>query len=88
MTDTIDISPATVAAMLEGVTPGPWSTDEGGEVHASGSTIFAWPNFVDQENPQIWKNMEFAAWAREAVPALVARLAEVDRWVKIERMKR
>jgi len=31
-------------------TPGDWSTDEGGEVHQHGSTIFAWPQYSDQSD--------------------------------------
>lgn len=78
MTDKINISAEAVAAMLNGVTPGPWA--------AAG-------RFVDTHVLQIADlnagrtghedaNTRFIAWAREAVPALAARLAEVEAGLK------
>lgn len=40
----------TIKADREAGTPGPWDTDEGGEVHHFGRTVFAWPLWSDQSD--------------------------------------
>ena len=75
MTDKIDVTPEAVAAMLESVTRGPWKT--GG---CSGRMILdpdeSGDGFI--ADVDLKANANFIAWARDAVPALSARLAEVD----------
>lgn len=79
---TADISPENVARMLEGVTPGPWGAE--GPEHS----IIIW-GYADRDDREYrvcfmtsdgpaQANARFIAWAREAVPALSARLAEVE----------
>jgi hypothetical protein len=67
---TTDITPENVAKMQEGVTPGPWR-DTGGE-----------NNMIEADIPVAYyvraSDRRFIAYAREAVPALAARLAEVE----------
>ncbi len=79
MTD-IDLSPEAVAKMLDGVTPGPWVAEAQG--------VYAWDGRVlvaslkahewGRDWPTLERDRDFIAWAREAVPALAARLAEVE----------
>lgn len=80
MTDKIDISPEAVAAMLNGVTPGPWAVEYkcgttrlmmGDDCQMCDETYYPWV-------PSNYKDWHFIAWAREAVPALSARLAEAE----------
>jgi hypothetical protein len=77
MTDKINISAKAVAVMLDGVTPGPWKF-----VPKGMKTII-----TDAEYDVLFRangtcapyyDARFIAWAREAVPALAARLAEVE----------
>ena len=84
MTDT---SPENVARMLEGVTPGPWEHDpiEGYQFNiysddATGSILATTTGFqyAPRKPAEKLANARFIAYAREAVPALAARLAEVE----------
>jgi hypothetical protein len=77
MTDEIDLTPEAVVAMMEGVTPGPWRFVPQG----------AKTSITDEEYDVLFRaagtcapyyDARFIAWAREAVPALSARLAEVE----------
>jgi hypothetical protein len=85
MTDKIDISVDAVADILEGVTPGPWHFSpeclvgtyvEGRREFTLVATVgpYRLADPVDERE----RNARFIAWAREAVPALSARLAEVE----------
>ena len=84
---TQDLTPATVAKMLEGVTPGPWTSDVCRNVWGSAPGSHGKiANLSDRpqaegydEIPEVSvaANARFIAWAREAVPALAAKLAEV-----------
>jgi hypothetical protein len=59
------------ADMEAGTPPDGWSTDEGGEVHRYGSTIFAWPEYSDQSDPgKIHADMSRGA----RVPAMEAEI--------------
>lgn len=64
---------------LEGVTEGPWATDEGGEVHKDGRVIYAWPkwNGADFDGPTE-RNMAFGVEARTLVPAMADRIEELE----------
>jgi hypothetical protein len=80
MTAPIDTSPEAVARMLEGVTPGPWrlGPDEEGDpaqcITADGFDIAtAWGGYNAAD-----ADAHFIAYAREAVPALAARVAELE----------
>ncbi len=84
----VDITPENVARMLDGVTPGPWEAE--GPEHST--IIWGYADRDDREyrvcfmtsDGPAQANARFIAWAREAVPALSARLAEVEasiRWV-------
>jgi hypothetical protein len=110
MTDII--TPATVAAMLEGVTPGPWSPhnmiheegrpmtpEEIGEyvanaVRKGSADRFLFVSGLHDDGgdadichtgngPRAIANARFIAWAREAVPALAAKLAEAQESVHV-----
>jgi hypothetical protein len=79
---TTDITPENLARMLEGVTPGPWKA-HGSHIYGLDPArslvgqVLSWPTCGEHD-------ISFIAWAREAVPALAARLAEVeadrDKW--------
>lgn len=77
---TADITPENVARMLEGVTDGPWITEAQGVYAKSGHQLVA--HLKDHEWGRDWPTLErdrdFIAYAREAVPALAARVAEVE----------
>ncbi len=104
---TQDLTPEAVAAMLEGVTPGPWKccettihgqkyggcwvegpdVDDGDErphgllipISGSQGAKSYTTRLVDiQGHDHNDANARFIAWAREAVPALAAKLAEVE----------
>jgi NADPH-dependent ferric siderophore reductase len=75
-----NLTPEAVAKMLEGVTPGPWTVEYkygttqlmmGDSCQMCDETYYPW-------TPDNLKDWHFIAWAREAVPALAARLAEVE----------
>lgn len=78
MTTPIDITPATVAAMLEGVTDGPWLESEtrlGWWISVSDAPFFVVDTKDDEgRHGAIEKRADarFIAYAREAVPALSA----------------
>jgi hypothetical protein len=88
---TVDITPENVAQMLEGVTDGPWKQD-GRNSHrinqgsGDGAKIAQASVFADWQPPAMKRrayetcerNARFIAYAREAVPALAARLAELE----------
>ena len=81
MTDHIDTSPEAVAKLLDGVTEGPWEVKiEGGDAYLKAfdgtslmcdMTYYPWV----PERPQDWR---FIAAARQLVPALSARVAELE----------
>lgn len=73
MTDPIDTSPEAVAQMLDGVTPGPWQLNGS---HAYGPDPHR--ELVAQVFTRGASDLLFIAWAREAVPALAARVAELE----------
>lgn len=82
MADKIDISPEAVALMLDGLTKGPWTVDPDGDVVSPDGPV-AGPFYPD--NYDTWPTWEqrkadarFIAWARDAVPAMVKRIAELD----------
>lgn len=87
MTEKIDTSAEAVAAMLEGLTPGPWSTDtitgsdpNGDEwetdievYSASGKFIHGHDiGYSDETDAEIKYNASFIAAARELVPVIAA----------------
>jgi hypothetical protein len=83
MTDTTHEAPDDLMErareLLVGVTDGPWQTDEGGEVGHYGHTLFQWPVYSDQSNPdRIHADMRFVAEARELVPAMADRIEELE----------
>ena len=82
-----DLSPEAVAKMLEGVTPGPWIVEidkrtwgwvdvTGPSINVGAPTRATDLNLADEVIRKA--DARFIAWAREAVPALAARLAEVE----------
>jgi hypothetical protein len=84
-----DITPENVARMLEGVTPGPWCVvkrysfichkDTWQVVwYVPNSTALATVLDTGGDAASDEADARFIAWAREAVPALAARLAEVE----------
>lgn len=84
MDNKIDVSPATVAGMLEGVTPGPWYCTTGRlarvlclvqkrPVVIAGTHKFGRFGGLTAAG-SAEGNARFIAWAREAVPALSERL--------------
>ncbi len=82
MTDAIDLSPEAVAKMLEGVTPGPWESRQDEDaawaiLHDGAFVTYAFPTECGAGG-DTEANARFIAWAREAVPALASRLAEVE----------
>jgi hypothetical protein len=90
MSEPIDISPEGVAAMLDGVTPGPWRIKDCEsygdrckmfyqEVWNDETDILVTTEVTRAHNDGGQKNLRFIAWARDAVPALSARLAEVEK---------
>jgi hypothetical protein len=83
----VDISPETVAQMLEGVTAGPWTVEidkrTWGWVDVKGPSInVGGPTHATDLGPadEIARKADarFIAWARESVPALAARVAELE----------
>jgi hypothetical protein len=80
-----DINPEAVAEVLEGVTPGPWWFDnnEGYGANAIHAPHKSDPRAYESvahsigDSAEAEANARFIAWAREAVPALAAKLAEV-----------
>lgn len=98
MTDKIDTSTAAIAALMDGVTPGPWEQD--GPI--SSKIVWAGPDvrvcFMTSDGPAS-KNARFIAASRELVPALTderdaavaraerseARVAELES--EVERMR-
>jgi len=82
---TQDMTPEGVAEMLEGVTPGPWAYNthrEVGPLHTGDDQAYGMIcDAVCEVNfdADHLGNARFISWAREAVPALAAKLAEVER---------
>jgi hypothetical protein len=86
---TQDLTPEAVAKMLEGVTPGPWTSDVCRNVwgsapgsHGKIANLSDRPQaegYDEIPEASVAANARFIAWAREAVPALAAKLAEVER---------
>lgn len=72
MTDT---TPATVAAMLDGVTPGPWKVEAEWNVGDADKSIMHGSVMID-DDAESYANARFIAYAREAVPALSAERDE------------
>jgi hypothetical protein len=75
----VDITPESVARMLDGVTEGPWLTrnlENFGHnvVHYIGGDKFNIRRVTKAHEEQ---DARFIAWAREAVPAMAARIAEL-----------
>jgi hypothetical protein len=88
----------TVAKMLQGVSPGPWTADV-----TDPSDVVVWASPGPQQNDELIANIghtfqpvrvafdcdaanaRFIAWARDAVPALAARVADVgeplEHWI-------
>lgn len=73
----IDTSPAAIAAILDGVTPGPWLANQDEEClwavmdHEGGFVTFAFPAECGLGG-DTKANARFIAWARDGVPALAA----------------
>lgn len=74
----VRVVPEDVAKMMEGVTDAPWQQGE-----MVDGAVFNW--WLPPDHPEAMvcdnatpANARFIAWAREAVPALAARLAEVE----------
>jgi hypothetical protein len=77
MTAPIDTIPEAVARMLEGVTPGPWAINWYGPEETQGDVWHENSEIIVCETVDA-RNAHFLAWAREAIPALAARVAEVE----------
>ena len=58
-------------------TPGPWSMDEGNEVHKYGSTIYAWPKWSGIPDNEQLANM----WLGMAAPELLEALEMAQLWL-------
>ena len=90
---TQDLTPEAVAKMLEGVTPGPWEADHM-SLFAGEKVVARFGDYAEyaggRERPlhDYQANRDFIAWAREAVPALAAKLAEVEKLVEALREAR
>ena len=88
MTATIDTSPEAVAALLDGVTPGPWRiqncasmghrcTNYYQEIWNDETNILVTTEVTRAHNDGGAKNMRFIAAARELVPALATEIASL-----------
>lgn len=84
MTNQIDTSPEAIAALLDGVTPGPWVA-ESGHTQQNGQLYWQVSNEYDaiMQNQFCWAqgdpaaNARFIAAARDLVPALAAEIARL-----------
>jgi hypothetical protein len=84
MTDT---TTATVTAMLDGVTPGPWISEANGVYAFDGIRLVASlkEHIGGRDWPTTERDRNFIAWARDAVPALAAeRKAAIARIADLE----
>jgi hypothetical protein len=68
MTDT---TTQTIAAMLDGVTPGPWAVEDEWDVAGPDYGVFRGAPDI-KHDAESAANARFTAWARDAVPALAA----------------
>lgn len=73
----IDTSPEAIAALMDGVTPGPWEAVAAGQADDLNEVVAYKPTFSSIADAE-GANARFIAAARDLVPALAARLAEVE----------
>lgn len=76
MTDKIDITPEAVARMLDGVTRTRWIAG-GPIIYLDGGIQPHIADLTDMQDAEA--NAAFIVYAREALPVLAARLAELER---------